>query len=267
MEITLLGGILVALIALIGGLDFWLESFFIFRPIIMSTLTGLALGDLQTGLIVGGICELTFAGLTPAGGTQPPNPILSGVMAVVIAHTTGQSPTAAVALSLPFSFLMQYIVLFFYSTFSLFMPRADKAAAEADTDSYYRINILPMIIVSITYAVIVFLSAYVAQEPMKALVSSMPEWLTHAFEITGGVLPAIGFAMLLKVMLKGKYVPYLLIGFLIATFLDFGNILPVAIVGLAFALIAFYQGKENLEMKPHYSATQSTNGDEFEDGI
>lgn len=137
MEITLMGGILVSLIALIGGLDFWLESFFIFRPIIMSTLTGLVLGDLETGLIVGGICELTFAGLTPAGGTQPPNPILSGVMAVVIAHTTGQSPTAAVALSLPFSFLMQYIILFFYSTFSLFMPRVDKTAAEADTGSTF----------------------------------------------------------------------------------------------------------------------------------
>lgn len=88
MEISLVEGLLIMLIALVAGLDFWLEAFFIFRPIIVSTLTGLVLGDLVTGLAVGGIAELTFAGLTPAGGTQPPNPILSGVMAVVIAHTT-----------------------------------------------------------------------------------------------------------------------------------------------------------------------------------
>ena len=40
--------------------------------------------------------------------------------------------------------------------------------------------------------------------------------------------------------LKAKYVPYLLGGFLFATFIDMPNILPVAIMGLAFALLEYY---------------------------
>ena len=110
-------GIGLAIMAIIVGVDFWLEGFFIFRPIIVSTLTGLILGDLQLGLITGGITELAFAGLTPAGGTQPPNPVLAGVMSTVIAYTTMTEATASMALALPFSFLMQYIILFCYSTF------------------------------------------------------------------------------------------------------------------------------------------------------
>ena len=74
MEITLIQGLMLSVMAVIVGLDFFLEAFFIFRPLIVSTLTGLILGELETGLKVGALIELAFAGLTPAGGTQPPNP-------------------------------------------------------------------------------------------------------------------------------------------------------------------------------------------------
>lgn len=244
MEITLIQGLLLSFIALICGLDFWLEALFIFRPMIVCTLTGLVLGDLRLGLTAAAITELAFAGLTPAGGTQPPNPILAGVMTVVIAYTTKTNPAIAIGLSLPFSFLMQYIILFFYSTFSFFMPRAEKYANEADTAAFVRLNILTTSIVVFSYAIVVFLSAYLAQDLMRNLVNSMPVWLTHGFEVAGGVLPAIGFAMLLKVMLKAQYAPYLIIGFVAASFIPFGNILPVAVIGVALALYEFFKDKD-----------------------
>lgn len=263
MEITLMQGIGLALMAIVVGLDFWLEALFIFRPIIVSTLTGMILGDLQLGLICGGITELAFAGLTPAGGTQPPNPVLAGVMSVVIAYTTGQEPAAAMALSLPFSFLMQYVILFCYSAFSFFMKGADQAAENADVKSIYRTNIICTCIIAALYAIIVFLCAYVAQDAMKAFVEMLPAWLTHGFEVAGGMLPAVGFAMLLKTMLKVEFVPYLLIGFVIACFLDFSNLLPIAVVGVALALLVY-----NIEGKIEAVAAKKTVAEEdFEDGI
>lgn len=239
MEITLVQGIGLAIMAIIVGVDFWLEGFFIFRPIIVSTLTGLILGDLQLGLITGGITELAFAGLTPAGGTQPPNPVLAGVMTTVIAYTTNTQAGAAMALALPFSFLMQYVILFCYSSFSLFMKGADEAAEQGDVKKIININIACTVIVALLYGIIVFLCTFVAQDAMKAFVEMLPGWLTHGFEVAGGVLPAVGFAMLLKVMLKREFVPFLLIGFVMASFLNFSNLLPVAIVGAALALFVY----------------------------
>lgn len=263
MQITLAQGIALAILAIILGVDFWLEALFIFRPIIVCTLTGLILGDLQTGLIAGGLTELAFAGLTPAGGTQPPNPVLAGIMTTVIAYTTGTDAKTAVGLALPFSILMQYIILFFYSTFSFFMGKADKAAEEADTHTIVKINILLTAIVSITYGIVVFLSAYVAQDAMQALVQSMPAWLTHGFEIAGGILPAVGFGMLLKVMLKAQYVPYLIVGFFIASFIPISNLLPVAVVGAALALYEYYRTKDQ-----NNAATKvAGEGDDFSEGI
>lgn len=244
MEITLFQGMGIAVMALIVGIDFWLEALFIFRPIIVATLTGIILGDIQTGLMVGGLTELAFAGLTPAGGVQPPNPILAGIMGTVLAYTTGASPQASMALALPFSFLMQYIILFFYSAFTLFMAKADKAAEISDTASIAKINITTTAIVGCAYAIIVFLCAYIAQEPMKNLVNNLPTWLTHGFEVTGGILPAVGFGMLLKVLLKLEYVPYLIVGFVMASFLEFSNLLPVAAVGIALAMLMYNISKD-----------------------
>lgn len=58
MEITLLQGILLTVMTIIVGLDFFLEAFFIFRPLIVSTLTGLILGDITLGLKVGALTSL-----------------------------------------------------------------------------------------------------------------------------------------------------------------------------------------------------------------
>lgn len=271
MEITLVQGLLLAIAAIIQGVDFWLEGFYIFRPIIVSTVAGAILGDIQTGLVVGGVTELAFAGLTPAGGTQPPNPILAGVMGVVLAHTTNASPQAAMALALPFSLLMQYVILFFYSTFAFFMRKMDKAVEEVDTAAIGRINFITTAIVAITYGVVVFLCGYLAQDYMQELVAMLPVWLTHGFEVIGGILPAVGFAMLLNTMLKREFMPFLLIGFVIASFLDFANLLPVAVVGLALALFVYNIDSnivKNLaknKMTPARATVSNNNDDEEED--
>ena len=244
LEISLFQGICLAVMAFIVGIDFWLEALFIFRPLIVSTLTGLILGDLRLGLLTGALTELAFAGLTPAGGTQPPNPVLAGVMTTVIAYTAKVDAKIAIGLALPFSFLMQYIILFYYSVFSFFMKKADKYAEDVEIKKFYFLNLVTTLIVGVSYAIVIFVSSYVAQEAVQNLVNSMPGWLTHGFEVAGGILPAVGFGLLLRVMLQKQYVPYLIIGFVVASFLKFSNLLPVALLGTAFAIYEYFNQKK-----------------------
>lgn len=239
-EITLTQGLLISIFAAIVGIDFWFEALFIFRPIIVSTVVGAILGDVTMGLITGGITELVFAGLTPAGGTQPPNPVLAGVMATVLTHINQGDPTLGVSLALPFSILMQYVILFCYSTFSFVMKYADEAAEKTDTRKIALINITLTTIISLLYFSIVFMSTYLAQNAIRELVTGMPEWLSHGFSVIGGILPAIGFGMLLKILLKVNNMAYFIIGFLLISFASFGNLLPLALIGLALALINYY---------------------------
>lgn len=239
MEITLVHGLLIALVAAIVGLDNKLEGFFIFRPIIVAPLIGLVLGDLNTGLLAGGLVELAFAGVTAVGGVTPPDAILTSIMTVVLAKTTGQPVAATFALAYPFGLLMQQLNTILNTFLVTFNKKADKYVEEGNINGIYKLVYIGMAIVAVLWAGVAFLSAYAAQDAMRTLVESMPTWLIHGFEVAGGLIPAVGFAMLLRVMLKGRYVPYLLAGFLFASFVQFGNILPVAVAGLIFALIDF----------------------------
>ena len=72
MTITLFQGLMLTIMTVIVGVDFFLDAFFIFHPIIVATLTGAILGNVVLGLKVGDLIELAFASLTPAVGTQPP---------------------------------------------------------------------------------------------------------------------------------------------------------------------------------------------------
>jgi PTS system galactosamine-specific IIC component len=145
------------------------------------------------------------------------------------------------------------------------MAKAEKYADEVDVKSFGRLNIMLTLIVGLTYGVVVFLCTYVAQAPMKALVSSMPVWLSHGFGIAGYILPAVGFGLLLKIMLKLEFVPFLIIGFLFASFVHFSNLLPVALIGTALAMYTYFNDKNNLSAKSEVNNMGA--GDDDNDGI
>lgn len=245
MNINLTQGLLLALVAFICGIDAHWEVFFIFRPIITAFLTGAVLGNVPLGLQAGAIAELAYLGLTTIGGTVPPNPLVAGMMTVVIAHTTGQSAEAALGLSLPFALLMQWIAVFYNTSFAGFLRLLDRDAANGDTKSFMRIVMLGTWITAATYAVVIFLSAYAMQQPIAAFVSTFPEWLVQGFRVAGGLLPGVGLALLLRSMLNLSNLPFLLIGFLMASYMSLNGVLPIAIAAFAIALLIFLKDRES----------------------
>ncbi len=239
MAITLTQGIMLALVAFICGMDYAWEAFFIFRPIVVAFFAGIVLNDVQLGLAAGAITELAYMGLLTIGGNVPPNPLVAGMMTVVIAHTTGASPEAALGLSLPFALLMQWITIFYNSSFAGFLHPLDRMAENAETKRFMRLVLMGTVIVGATYAVVVFLSAYAMQRPIQAFVESFPVWLVHGFEVAGGILPGVGLALLLRSMLNINNAPYLVFGFVMATFMNLNGILPVALVAAGMALLGY----------------------------
>lgn len=94
--------------------------------------------------------------------------------------------------------------------------------------------------------------------------ASFPEWLVHGFEVAGGLMPAVGLALLLVVMLKKENVAYLLAGFVIMVITNCSNILPVAVLAGAIAFVNF---NRDVEMSKMAAAVTTPQEGEFEDGI
>jgi len=240
MEITLLQGIIITLVVMVLVVDRHLEALFLFRPIIVCPIVGAILGDLNTGLVAGGMVELAFAGIA----ASVPEALLTSVMTVVFAHITGSNVATSLALAYPFGVLLQFLWTVRNTAFVSFNRPAERYAKEGNIKGLFKLCFYGIVLTSIATGILTFLSVYAAQEPLKALVEAMPDWLINGFQVAGGLLPAVGFAMLLRVTLKARYVPYLLAGFLFATFIQIDNVLPVAIMGVAFALMEYFRSGE-----------------------
>ena len=239
MELTMFQGLALMLMGFVVSIDQQTEAFYWFRPIVVCFLTGLILGDVPLGLACGAVTELAYLGMTMVGGNVPPDPVFAGAMTVVIAYTTGQSAEAALGLSYPFALLAQAIGILFNTVYSVVPERLDAMAKEADDRGFLRLMIGATVLKSVVLAVLMFLCTYAMQAPIQAFVDTIPDWTIHGLEVAGGILPAVGLAMLMLTMLKGETTPYVFIGFVMATFIEMPNVLPVAIVGCALAYINY----------------------------
>lgn len=78
--------LLLGLVAFIAQSEYALGTSLISRPIVTGLLTGLVLGDVQTGVIMGATLELAFIGSFSVGASIPPDVVTGGILGVAFRH-------------------------------------------------------------------------------------------------------------------------------------------------------------------------------------
>ena len=132
--------VLVGLIGALGCLDYQLGTLYMFRPIVMCPLVGLALGDLQTGLAVGASLELLFMGSISIGAYVPPNETIGGVLACAFAISLGEGTEAAIALAMPIAVLSLAIGNLLQPIWPFFVDKADAFAKKGNLRGIYALH-------------------------------------------------------------------------------------------------------------------------------
>ncbi len=244
MEFNMFQILLVVLVTFVAAIDQFnfLESFY--RPIVMGPIVGAILGDLQTGLIVGGSYELMMIGSMPVGGAQPPNAVIGGIMATVFAISMDLTdPEQALGLSIPFALLGQQAVVLLFTVMSPLMTKADQMAEKADTRGIELLNYFAMAMLGLLFGLVVFLGLLFGQQIGTTLTEVFPQWVWDGLGAAGGMMRFVGFAVLMKVMLSKEYWGFYFAGFAIANVVDpvLGGaaLLAIALIGIAVAVYDF----------------------------
>lgn len=207
---------LVFIVTFIAAIDqfSFLES--LYQPIVMGLVIGLILGNVETGLIVGGTYQLMTIGNMPVGGAQPPNAVIGGIMAPVLAISLGLEPTAAVAMAIPFALLGQYGVTLLFTAMSVLMKKADECAHNANPKGIVFINYLSMAILGLIFGSVVTLFFIGGATFGQTVVNAIPAWLMSGLTAAGLMMRFVGFAILLKVMMARELWGFFFIGFALA---------------------------------------------------
>ena len=121
---------------MVGSLN-WL------RPIVCGSLTGLVLGDPQTGCIVGATLELAFLGSYAIGGALPPDYTAGTILATAFVITSGASTDMALVLAFPIATLALLLKNAVYIGIRGYCSeKATKYAEQADVKNVRRMHLL-----------------------------------------------------------------------------------------------------------------------------
>ena len=214
------------------------------RPLVAGLIVGLILGDVTNGVIAGAMVQALFIGQITPGGAMPADVNWAAYIGIPLALAAGGSGEQAVALAVPLSMLGLGLFNFIMTINAVFPHMGDKAAANGDGKGIERATLLAAVPSFILRGGSAMLFCYFGAPLTEMLLNNMPAVLLHFFEVAGKMLPAIGFAMLMKQSIYENWmIALFLLGWVVVGATGM-SITSLAIIASAIAILfVMSQGK------------------------
>lgn len=218
-------------------------QFFVYgATVFYGFVVGLIMGDPVMGLTVGGTLALMGLGVGGWGGSSVPDYTLGAVTGTIFAIGTGQGLETGIAIGIPIAALGTQFDVISKMSGSFFIHKQMKMSEELKFEKMgfwvHGWNVFRATL----YTLPVLLAMTAGSGLIETLLASLPQWLMTGFGVAAGMLPAVGFAILLKYMPVKRYGVYLILGFVLTSYLQ----LPMLATSL-LAFIVAYITYQNLE--------------------
>ncbi len=209
------------------------------KPLVAGMIVGIILGDLRSGILAGVAVQAMYIGMITPGGALPADVIFAGYIGIPLALASGGGADYAVALAVPLSMVGIGVFNFLMSINAAFPHWGDKYAAKGDEKGIARMNILGTVPTFILRFGIVAAVCYFGAPAAEAIIGALPESVLHFFKIAGRMLPAVGFALLLKQSVNKTWmIAFFLMGYvvMISTSITI-TALALFSIGIAFLFV------------------------------
>ena len=246
MDLNMIQIILVIIIAFLAGMEGILDEFQFHQPIIACTLIGLVTGNLVPALILGGTLQLIALGWANIGAAVAPDAALASVASAIILVLSGQGQagvSSAIAIAIPLAVAGLIVNNHRPYIATGIVHLMDAAAKEGNIRKVEMWQIVAICYAGATYCDSGCIIIAIGAGPVRDLLGSMPDWLTEGLAIGGGMVVAVGYAMVINMMATKEVWPFFAIGFVLATVSQI-TLIGLGAIGVALALIYLALSKQ-----------------------
>ncbi|BFQ92295.1 PTS mannose/fructose/sorbose transporter subunit IIC [Gallibacterium anatis] len=237
MELSSIQIILIFIISCISGMGSILDEFQTHRPLIACTLIGLVLGDIKTGIIVGGSLELLALGWMNIGAALAPDAALASVVSTILVIVGGQEITTGIAIAIPLAAAGQVLTYVVRAITVGFQHLADKSVKDGNLNRLDWVHCSALLLQAMRIAIPALIVALTAgTDTVQSLLSAIPPVVTTGLKIAGGIIAVVGYAMVINMMRAGHLMPFFYAGFVVAAFTDF-NLVALGVLGTIMAIL------------------------------
>ena len=236
MDISIFAAIAICVIALFAGFESVLDSFQLHQPIIVCTLIGLATGNLTEGLLLGGQLQLIALGWMNIGAAQAPDAALAGVIAGILVLTKGASVSEGIAIAVPLAIAGQVLTIFVRTMTVGLAHYADAQEEKGSIRGVESANMMALGLQGLRVMIPAIATLALPASAVQGALAAIPDWITGGLAVGGGMIVAVGYAMVINMMATKTTWPFFFIGFALAAVTEL-NLVAMGIIGLALALI------------------------------
>ncbi|MBY4797030.1 PTS mannose/fructose/sorbose transporter subunit IIC [Collinsella sp. AGMB00827] len=242
--------ILIVLVALLAGMEGVLDEWQFHQPIVACTLIGLVTGHPTEGIMLGGSLQMIALGWANVGAAMAPDAALASVASAIIMVLALDGGTAdpataittSIALAIPLSVAGLFLTMIGRTLAIPMVHAMDAAAARGNIFALEAWHIAAILMQGIRIAVpaaaLCFVSPAIVTEALRA----MPAWLSGGMAVGGGMVAAVGYAMVINMMSTAEVWPFFALGFVVATIPNL-TLIGLGVIGVSLAII--YLGLKN----------------------
>ena len=232
--------ILVLIIAFLAGLDGILDQFQFHQPLVSCTLIGLVTGHLGAGLMLGGALQMIALGWANIGAAVAPDIALAATAASVIMIKGGDFTKPGVgvaqAVAIPLAVAGLALTMIVRTISVAIVHGADSAAKNGNIRAVETAHFTALILQGLRIMLPIALLLALPTETVQAMLNAIPAWLKDGMTIGGGMVVAVGYAMVINMMATRETWPFFALGFVFAAVGDF-TLIALGTIGVAIALI------------------------------
>ncbi|MCC9079548.1 PTS mannose/fructose/sorbose transporter subunit IIC [Enterococcus faecium] len=231
--------ILVVLVAFLAGMEGILDEFQFHQPLVACTLIGLVTGNLEAGIILGGTLQMIALGWANIGAAVAPDAALASVASAIILVLGGQGVKgvpSAIAIAVPLAVAGLFLTMIVRTIAVPIVHLMDAAAEEGNIRKVEMWHIIAVCLQGVRIAVPAAALLFIPAQTVQSFLESMPAWLTDGMAIGGGMVVAVGYALVINMMATKEVWPFFVIGFVVAAISQL-TLIALGALGVALALI------------------------------
>lgn len=237
MEISTLQLVLIFIVACISGMGSILDEFQTHRPLVACTLIGIVLGDMTTGIIIGGTLEMLALGWMNIGAAVAPDAALASIISTILVIAGRQDIGTGIALAIPLAAAGQVLTIIVRAITVGFQHAADKAIETGNLRTISIIHVSALFLQAMRIAIPALIVAIsVGTDTVSAMLQAIPDVVTQGLNIAGGMIVVVGYAMVINMMRAGYLMPFFYLGFVVAAFTEF-NLVALGVLGTVMAVL------------------------------
>lgn len=206
------------------------------KPLLAGTGAAIISGDISQGIIIAATLELMWLGTNNVGVYTPPDIIAGSIIGVSMGVLSGGGLATGIAVAMPSAILVQQLNIIAQTVNIGLAHKADSIAEQGDLFSN-KIDIIQWcggLITASTRVVPIFLVVLFGVPVIDSILSYIPENVLSGVEVASKLVTAVGFAMLLRMLIEKKSWVFLTIGYVLSAFLGL-PIIGVAMLGIVIA--------------------------------